>query len=31
MNQSKRHNPIIWELKEDVKLILMLELNKNAL
>lgn len=31
MNQSKGHNPISWELKEDVKLILMRELNKNAM
>jgi hypothetical protein len=31
INSSKGHNPILFELKEDVKLILMIELNKNAL
>jgi hypothetical protein len=31
INQTKGHNPIIWTLKEDVKLLLMRELNKNAL
>ena len=28
INSSKGHNPILFELKEDVKLILMIELNK---
>jgi hypothetical protein len=31
INSSEGHNPILFELKEDVKLILMIELNKNAL
>jgi len=31
INASKGHNPILFELKEDVKLILMIELNKKAL
>lgn len=31
INQTKGHNPIMWGLKEDVKLLLMSEVNKNAL
>lgn len=31
INGTVGHNHILWELKEDVKLLLMIELNKNAL